>query len=720
MEVRSDKNQPLRAVIEVRSGSHSQTLETDSLGKAQMPAGLQGGRVKILAHAPGFQSDSLLADAEQALVFRLQPVQQLPEVEVKAKAQTAFLDKMAVVKTEVINRQELKKAACCDLAGCFETQGTVQPQVSNVLSNAKELRILGLAGVYNQLLVDGMPTLLGLSFPYGVSGIPGPLVENIYVSKGTNSVLQGFESISGQINVLTSDPDKADRLKSSFYLNQFGEAHLNAAYAGKSEKHAFVTGIHAVQPAGRRDRDADGFLDVTRLQRRMAFMNGRWNGDELSGEYGLRVSAENRSSGQYNYDPDKDAGSTTVYGQSIGFYQVDARKRLEYRYRNDQRLIVQLAGQFHHQDSWFGTLHYKGNQGITYGNLQHEIIWKGHILRSGISQRWLDAREEIGLNADPAARTYGGTYYKQELIPGIFAENTFSFRDDRLKIIGGFRADHHNRFGWQMVPRLMLRLDLENNGILRMNAGRGWRTLNLFSDHAQILAGNRNLEISPDLRPESAWNAGLSFTQNFEGARTSGYLSADAYFTAFDNQLFPEYAGSRSRIIYQNFTGQSQSLYAQLEGKLNLEPGFSLRFSYSWTENSRMVAGEKIILPFTPLHRGLIALSWRPGNASWQFDVNQHLYGMQYLPDTRQNPEPYRTALRSPAYQIVNAQIIRFQKSFEFYAGCENIFDFRQSRPITAWQEPFSPWFDTAGVWGPTRGREFYAGLRYRIRGGLN
>jgi hypothetical protein len=95
--------------------------------------------------------------------------------------------------------------------------------------------------------------------------------------------------------------------------------------------------------------------------------------------------------------------------------------------------------------------------------------------------------------------------------------------------------------------------------------------------------------------------------------------------------------------------------------------------------------------------------------------MNQHFYGIQYLPDTRLNPEIYRGREKSPAYQMLNLQVIRFLGKAEIYTGCENVFDFRQRRPITAWQEPFSPWFDTAGVWGPTRGREFYCGIRFRL-----
>lgn len=727
VEVYASGGKPLQALIQAGSGNESIRVETDSLGQASIPLSLSGRRLKIVAHSPGFVSDSLVTESETVLRFFLEPEKELPEVEVQAQAQAAFLEKTAVIKTEVINRTELKKAACCDLAGCFETQGTVQPQVSNVLSNAKELRILGLSGVYNQLLVDGMPTLLGLSFPYGVSGIPGPMVENIYVSKGTNSVLQGFESISGQINVLTTNAAAADKLRASYYINQFAERHFNAAISQKTERHAVVYGIHLVDPAGRRDRDGDGFLDVTRLQRKMAFVNGSWNGEKFSGEYGVRSSLESRNSGQYSYDPEKDQGSTRIYGQTVGFNQTDIRQKTEYRYRDNQRIILQTAAQLHRQDSWFGNLHYRGRQWIGYGNIQHEIIWSGHILRSGFSQRLLDAREEITLPSDPVQRSFAGNYRKYEIIPGIFAENTFSFRGDRLKLIAGIRADHHNRFGWQVVPRMMLRADFSENSIFRMNAGRGWRTLNLFTDHGQILAGNRNLQIQPGLLPELAWNAGMSYTRNFESPSFNGYLSADAYYTWFNNQLFPEYEASGTQIVFRNFgesprkgnaAATSESFYAQLEGKFNLNAaGLSMRFSYSYTENFRTLQGEKTILPFTPLHRGLAAVSWKPPGTRWQFDFTQHLYGSQYLPDTRQNPEAYRNPEKSPAYQILNFQVIRFFKKLELYAGCENILDFRQLRPITAWQEPFSPWFDTAGVWGPTRGRELYAGLRFRIAG---
>src|SRR5687767_2624918 len=173
------------------------------------------------------------------------------------------------IKTEVISSLELKKAACCDLAGCFETQASVQPQTTNIITNSKELRILGLSGIYNQVLVDGFPMIQGLTYTYGISSIPGPLVENIFVAKGAASVLQGYESISGQINVLTKEPDKADKLFLNGYINSFAEKHINAFYSAKKNKWSNITAIQVVQPAGKVDKDEDTFIDVPLLTRYM-------------------------------------------------------------------------------------------------------------------------------------------------------------------------------------------------------------------------------------------------------------------------------------------------------------------------------------------------------------------------------------------------------------------------------------------------------------------
>ena len=232
----------------------------------------------LLVSFAGYKTDSLKIHDTSFVLISLSDRAALGDVTVVGSKRPSYIAAQPI-KTEVISTLELKKAACCDLAGCFETQASVQPQTTNIITNSKELRILGLSGIYNQLLIDGFPQVQGLTYTYGISSIPGVLVDNIFVAKGANSVLQGYESISGQINVLTKEPDNTDKLLVNAYFNSFAEKHINAIYSFKKDKWSNMTAFHMVQPANRIDKDEDSFLDLPLLTRYMLF--NRWKkGDE--------------------------------------------------------------------------------------------------------------------------------------------------------------------------------------------------------------------------------------------------------------------------------------------------------------------------------------------------------------------------------------------------------------------------------------------------------
>ncbi|WP_202803352.1 TonB-dependent receptor [Pedobacter arcticus] len=272
----------------------------------------------LIASYLGHTSDTIEISKQKSVVFKLKESKALNEVIVKSQRDGVIISNLSPIKTELLTQIELTKAACCDLAGCFETQSTVQPQTTNVITNSKELRILGLSGVYSQVLIDGLPMIQGLSSTYGISSIPGTLVDNIYISKGANSVLQGFESISGQINVETKDPDKTDKLLLNTYINSFAEKHLNANYTIKNKKWSNLTSVHSVQPASEFDRDNDTFLDLPKLTRYMVFNKLKYGNENDWGwnsRVGFRFVNEQRVGGQTNFNEATDKGSTAVYGQ---------------------------------------------------------------------------------------------------------------------------------------------------------------------------------------------------------------------------------------------------------------------------------------------------------------------------------------------------------------------------------------------------------------------
>lgn len=675
--------------------------------------------VMLITTHPQYDTDTLELTEGRFAEIILGKIRQIRGVTLSASGSGNLGMSGMDIKTEVITKGELKKAACCDLAGCFETQATVLPMTTNVLTNAKELRILGLSGVYNQILIDGIPLLQGLTYTFGVSSIPGTFVQNIMVSKGSNSVLQGFENMAGQINVITEAPEKGEKLFVNMYVNSFGENQHNLNYRSGKSKWKNILALHAVQPAGKWDRDRDGFMDLPRL-RRFLFWDKFTFGDERKKGWALMFSvkgfSESRSGGQVAFNERTLKGNDSIYGQFINYLQGEVYAKAAYRLNDDERVVMLASASVHDQNSWYGTLSYKGLQHQGYANIQYERTWRQkHELKTGVSHRMLNIREDIAFSDTMIPRTFAGRYLKNEHIAGVFAENVFSWKGDIITLITGLRADHHNRFGWNVTPRALLKYDITERFIVRTSAGTGWRTANLFSENTGLMASSRNIIFIENLRPEKSLNWGINILQQFKKKMFDGYFSADFYSTRFSNQFFPDYDTDPQLALIANFTGTSVSNGFQADLNFRFNKIWEVKSAYNFLDVYRMVDGKKKLLPFNPRHRVMLAVSWLPAGKKWRCDVINHWYGEQRLPETGKNPLEYRQAGFSRPYSTFNLQITRNWKQFEVYAGCENLFDYRQLRPLVSWQNPFSPYFDTSFNWGPTRGREVYLGFRWKL-----
>lgn len=678
---------------------------------------------RLIASFDGYFTDTINAgDKTYMSIVLRKAVNELSGVTVRDR-KGAYISSLAVNQAEIINQRELTKAACCDLAGCFGTQASVQPQTTNVVTNAQELRILGLSGVYNQVLFDGFPMIQGLSYTYGISTYPGTVVDNIYVSKGTTSVLQGYESISGQINLVSRQPDKTDRLFLNGYINSFGEMHVNANVSGaigKNKKWHSLLALHTVQPAGRVDGNHDGFLDLPLLTRYMAYnkwVYGNSNQKGFATQIGLRIVNENRTGGQTGYRAAEDEGSNSVYGQSVRYTQPEAYMKSTYRFSDDHAVVLALSGFYQNQDSWFGTTSYKADQQSGYLNLQHEWRWEDkHMLKYGVSYRYQEVNEHIHFTDTTLQRTYAGNYLTSLRVPGMFAENTFHWLDDKVVLIAGARADHHQRWGWYFTPRSMVKYTINSNHTFRASAGTGWRQVNLFSEQINLLVSSRDVIFSETLKPEAAFNWGLSHTYRFTADKVSGTLSGDFYSTHFTNQFFPDYNTDAAKVIIRNFYGTSRSNGLQLEASLMFFKQLEARVAYNYLDVYRIENGSKVKLPFNAHSRAMTAVSYRTKNNQWQADVNTHWFDKMNLADTRSNPAPHQRPLYSSPYITFNAQLTFRWKSLDIYTGCENIANYRQPNPIISADNPFGKYFDLSSVWGPTRGRELYLGVRFSIK----
>lgn len=672
----------------------------------------------VFSH-PEYAADTVTTPANRQFEVTMEKIKVMNGVSIATDGSARLGIAGFTMKTEVIGQGEIKKAACCDLAGCFETQGTVQPMTTNILTNSKELRILGLSGVYNQVLIEGMPMVLGLGYTYGISSIPGTLVENIFVSKGTTSVLQGFESMVGQINVIPKNTNKGERLFLNAYVNSFGESQYNMNYRASKGKWSNLASLHMVLPAAKWDRDKDNFLDLPLMNRYLFFDKIKYgddNKDKFNFLLTLKGFKEQRVGGQSNFNHKTDLGNDSIYGQRVSFIQFESYSKASYQLNENRKVAWMGSVVYQDQNSWFGPVNYKAKQKQGYTNVQYEQTWnRSHEFKTGLSLRSLEINENISFSDTLVKRTYNGNYLKQELIPGAFAENTFKWRGDIITLITGIRADHHNQFGWAITPRTMLKYDITEQSTFRASAGTGWRTVNLFSENIGLMVSSRDIVFKEKLNPEKAFNWGVNYLQKFKKKKMEGYFTMDFYQTRFSNQFFPDYDSEPNKVLIYNFTGPSVSNGFQTDVNMKIIKRWELKLAYNYLDVYRKSNGVKTLLPFNSKHKGLIALSYLPINKKWRFDANVHWFGVQRLPDTELYPEAYRQAKTSQPYTTYNLQITRSWLKLDVYAGCENITDYRQLRPIVSWQNPFSPYFDTSFNWGPTRGREIYLGLRFKV-----
>ena len=653
--------------------------------------------------------------------FKMNAIVTLHEVQVFDDKTGAYISQLQPIKTEIINRNELRKAACCDLAGCFETQSTVQPQTTNILTNAKELRILGLSGVYNQILVDGLPTIQGLTYTYGISTIPGSMLDNIWVVKGANSVLQGYENMVGQITVFPREGGTAEPFTADLLVNSFGEKHLNAAVALNKPKWTNYLAIHTSQPGNKFDRDSDSFLDLPLLTRYTVYNKWRYkkeNEHGFSTFIGARLIDEQRIGGQKSFDPETDKGSTRAYGQVTHYTQNEIFTKTGYRFDDNQKISLLASRVQHDQQSWFGLVRYQANQNHYYANLQYELFYgkkRQNDLKTGISYRHLDIDEDISFSSGTVNRTYAGTYVKNEKVPGVFVENIFKSLDEKWTAITGIRADKHNTFGLFVTPRFLLKYQAAKNTDLRASIGNGWRTVNLFSENINLMTSNRDIIFQEALRPERSINTGVNATQKWTVKKMDFVATADFYHTRFINQFFPDYDTDPELAIIANFTEKSVSNGFQAEIMADVSRQLNLRFAYNFLDVYREIDGQHVLLPYNARHRFLAVTTLRSEDPLWQIDFNLHWYGAQRLPNSDALPMDLRQPNFSKSFATASLQYTHTFKNVEAFVGCENLADFRQKRPIIGYQDPFGKYFDTSFAWGPTRGREFYTGLRVRL-----
>lgn len=673
---------------------------------------------KLVISYVGYRSDTIEVNSQNYLKVILENSVDLDEVTITYKRNSTEISLLEPLNSKVMGEKELLKAACCNLSESFETNPSVDVSFTDAVTGTRQIQMLGLAGPYTQITRENMPDIRGLSSIYGLTYIPGTWIESIHLNKGTGSVVNGYESIAGQIDVNLRNPSSMDKLYLNVYGNQKGRIELNAnLQADVGDKWGTALLLHGMNNSLKDDHNGDNFLDHP-LGEQYVLLN-RWelyNDKGIHFQVGVKGTYIDKIGGESDFNPDTDKGTTNYWGMNIHTERYEAWAKFG-KVNIDkpwQSVGFQVSGAIHNQDAYFGLTNYQAQQNTFYSNLLFQSIINNtnHIIKTGLSFQYDDYKEQLNaLDFD-----------RLEYVPGAFVEYTYNYLT-KFNAVIGLRADYHNEYGAFITPRLHLRYSINDNTTIRASGGRGLRSANIISENTGLLASSRQFVINGDgsnkpygLNPEIAWNYGLNLTYKFTLDYRNGFISVDFYRTDFENQIVIDLDQNPQQAVFYNLIGESYSNSFQAQFDYELIKRLDFRLAYRWYDVKTNYNGELKEKPLVSNHRAFINLAYET-KKHWTFDYTLNWQGQKRIPDVSSNPLPYQLDEYSPSFFIMNVQISKnWQQKFDLYTGIENILNYKQSNPILASYQPFSPYFDSSLIWGPVTGRNIYFGIRYKIK----
>jgi outer membrane receptor for ferrienterochelin and colicins len=671
---------------------------------------------RLVVSMVGYRSDTLTITSQSEIEIILAADNSLDEVVVRSTS--TVIDRASPIHTEIITSKALAKAACCNLSESFETNASVSVSYADAVTGAKQIQMLGLSGSYVQMNVENIPTLRGLATTFGLNYIPGTWVQSIDVGKGAGSVVNGYESMSGAINVELQKPDSPEKLYLNAYVNHFGRAEGNLNLAKQLNKQWSTALLsHASTLQTRVENNGDGFLDLPLYTQVNAINRWKYQTERFMAQFGIKLLHENRQGGQVDFRPEQHRGTARFYGFGNFTNRAEWFSKLAKLYPSKpyKGLGWIVNGTTHDSRSYFGFVNYHGQQNTLYSNLIYQSIINNtnHQFKTGLSYLLDDYRE-----------TYKDSLMaRRESVPGAFFEYTYAYPETFTLVVGN-RVDFHNLFGTMWTPRMHLRYQLHEHTTLRASVGKGFRVANPLAEYYGNLVSSRAVVFKEQLRPEVSWNYGASLTQTFHAFEKHWDLILDYYYTNFQNQVIAD-MDHPGYLYFYNLEGKSFAHSFQAE--LNLIPvkRMEIKLAYRLFDVRQTIGkplNERVLLNkmFVNRDRVLFNIGYALPYDKWKWDLTIQWNGPRRIPFDPVNYEhttyinmPIATA---PAFVNVNAQVSKAFRKWELYVGGENLTNFRQANPIAGTHDPFGKHFDAGMVWGPVVGRMVYVGMRLKIK----
>ncbi|MDO4727785.1 MAG: TonB-dependent receptor [Bacteroidota bacterium] len=676
----------------------------------------------------GMRTEMLMPVNNEPLSVVLYPDNMIETIVVQRKRESLSRLKTNAANVTHISSSELLKAACCNLSESFETNPSIDVNFSDAVTGNKQIRMLGLNSPYILVAEENIPAMRGASQAYGLSFIPGTWVESIQITKGAGSVINGYESISGQINYELIKPATDIPLFVNAYASADARFELNTHLNKKlSDKWATSLFLHGNARTNKNDMNHDHFLDNP-IGKQINVMN-RWqytnSENGILGFLNLRYMHDDKRSGSIHFDPQKDKYTTNHWGSEIQTQKVDIASKIGYVFPDTPWKSIGFQNAFNHnkQDSYFGLRDYNIQHNSYYTNLIYNSIISNtlHKFAAGINFTYDNYKEVVG-NLDNSILN---DWSRNDNSIGAFTEYTYDNQSNFSAVLG-IRIDNHNRLGSFLTPRVYLRYNPYKKTTLKASIGKGTRNANIFAENQHLFGSSRHFNILNaggkiyGLNPEVAWNYGANIMQSFDLFGKKAEIIIDFYQTYFKNQVVVDLYNSPQEVVFYNLENDSYANSFQLEFNLDISHHFNIRTAYKYYDvQARYITG-KDVKPLQAQHRFFTNIGYethvKDDGKQWKFDWTMNIIGKQKIPYTGSNPTQYQTNTYSPNLTLMNAQITRtFSKVFEVYLGAENLTNYKQQNAIIADNDPFGAYFDSSMIYAPVFGRMFYAGLRFKI-----
>ena len=560
----------------------------------------------------------------------LTPSIQQDEVKIKGKVNTTKFSTINTINMQTLTTGELEKAACCNLSESFSTNATVDVTFTDAVSGAKQIQMLGLDGIYTQITQENMPLIRGISSAYGLSYVPGTWIESIQIIKGAGSVINGFESLTGQINLEYFKPETAPKLFWNMYANSEGKIENNLQFAKNNGNWKSNLFTHISYFDREVANSGDGFLDMPKVKQFNVLNRWKYVGSkDFRIQIIVRGLVEDRVGGTIKDVADSIAYLVEIHNDLLEF---TSKTGMLQQNSPGKSMGLQTSFRRHNQTAIFGKNNYKGLQESAYLNFIRQTYLgnTNHILKYGISYYADRYTESFKGNID----TSFSNKVRVDLMTGIFSEYAFKWRES-FNLVAGIRADYYNNTEEiNYLPRLNMKYNPTEQTAIRLSAGRAFRVANVFVENTSFLASNRQITIG-NLNPEMAWNYGTNITHNFRMFGREGTINPDAYRTAFENQVVVDIEND-GELSFYNLDGESFANSMQFDLAYELFDRFDIKLAYKINDVYTTYNGEDKVAPLTPKNRALVNMAYATNFDKWKFDITWNFIGESRIPSHRE------------------------------------------------------------------------------------